>query len=174
MMARAALGDALDRIIEITAAEVAPLGFARRGTILRKFSQGNSGIIEFQKSIKNSGDKLLFTVNLAVICGELLEPEQPQLDKARSLDAHLRQRIGMLLSSRPDKWWEVSAAIDVSALANEISSLIFNEAAPYIERYLDTGELIALWESGKSPGLTETQRVKYLEAFNSRHKSGKE
>jgi hypothetical protein len=170
-MARAALDEAFGRIVEMTAAKVAQLGFARRGTVLRTLSQGNSGIIEFQKSIKNSGDKLLFTVNLAVIYGELLEPDQPTLEKARSLDGHLRQRIGMLLPSRPDKWWEITATTDVTALATEISNLVSNKAAPYIRRYLDTSELIALWESGKSPGLTETQRVRHLEAFNSRRKS---
>jgi hypothetical protein len=62
----------------------------------------------------------------------------------------------------------------VYALVNETSNLIPNEAVPYIERYLDTGELIALSESGISPGLTETQRVKFLAAFNSKRKSGKE
>src|SRR5260370_32449488 len=108
-MARAALDEAFGRIVEMAAAKVAQLGFSRRGTVLRTLSQGNSGIIEFQKSIKNSRDKLLFTVNLAVICGESLEPDQPTLEKARSLDAHLRQRIGMLLPSRPDKWWEITA-----------------------------------------------------------------
>src|SRR5450755_529492 len=106
MMARAALDEAFSRIIEITAAKVAQFGFVRRGAILRTLNLGNSGIIEFQKSTKNSRDKLLFTVNLAVVCGELLEPYQPALEKARSADGHLRQRIGMLLPGRQDKWWE--------------------------------------------------------------------
>src|SRR5258708_32341659 len=98
-MAREALDEAFGQIIEVAAAKVAQLGFSRRGVVLRTLSQGNSGISEFQKSLKNSRDKLLFTINLAVICGELLEPDQPTLEKARSLDAHLRQRIGMLLPS---------------------------------------------------------------------------
>jgi len=63
-MGRMVLDQAFGRVIEATAAKVAQLGFTRRGAILRTLSQGNSGIIEFQRSTKNSSDKLLFTVNL--------------------------------------------------------------------------------------------------------------
>lgn len=165
-MAHAVLDQAFGQVIETTANMVVPWGFARRSAILRILSHGNSGIIEFQKSTKSSGGKLLFTINLAVVCGELLGPDQPGLEKVRSVDAHFRQRIGMLLPDRPDKWWEITEATDANALAIEVGNLISKKAAPYIQRYLDTNELIALWKSGKSPGLTETQRVKYLEILD--------
>lgn len=170
-MAHAVLEQVFGQVIEPTVSMVSPLGFTRRGAILRTFRHGNSGIIEFQKSTKGSSGKLLFTINLAIVCGELLGQDQPDLEKARSVDAHFRQRIGMLLPDRPDKWWEITETTDVNALATEVGNLISKEAAPYIQRYLDTNELIALWKSGKSPGLTETQRVKYLEMLDSKRKS---
>jgi hypothetical protein len=100
-----------------------------------------------------------------------LESDQPALGKARSVDGHLRQRLGMLLPGRPDKWWDVTENTDISALEIEISDLISKEAVPYIQRYLDTTEVIALWRSGKSPGLAETQRVRYLNALDKRGES---
>jgi hypothetical protein len=77
----------------------------------------------------------------------------------------------MLLPGRPDKWWDVTENTDISALEIEISDLISKEAVPYIQRYLDTTEVIALWRSGKSPGLAETQRVRYLNALDKRGES---
>ena len=163
MMPRAVLDTALGQVVEITAKKVEKLGFRRQGSILRILKQGNAGIIEFQKSTSNNSNRIFFTVNLAVICGVLLEPDQPSLEKARSMNAHLRQRIGMLMPGRPDKWWEISEASTVGILASEVSEVIATEGAPYVVRYLDVNELVALWESGRSPGLTETQRVRYLE-----------
>ena len=166
-MSRAVLDAAFGQVVETTAKNVDKLGFHRRGSILRIVTQGNAGIIEFQKSTKNTNNKIFFTVNLAVICGALLEPDQPSLEKARSMGAHLRQRIGMLMPGRPDKWWEISEASTVGTLASEVSEVIATEGAPYVARYLDVNELVALWESGKSPGLTEMQRVRYLEKLKS-------
>jgi hypothetical protein len=79
----------------------------------------------------------------------------------------LGQRIGILMPGRPDKWWEISEATPVDALASEVSGVIATEGAPYVLRYLNANDLVALWESGKSPGLTETQRVRYLEKLKS-------
>jgi hypothetical protein len=162
------LDGALGLVVEETAKKVSALGFRRRGSVLRTVHHGNSGLIEFQKSTKSSGEQILFTINLSVVCGALLDPDQSPLEKVRGLDAHLRQRIGMLMSGRPDKWWEIREGTDVGALANEVSDLIATEGAPYVARYLDTTELVTLWESGKSPGLTETQRTRYLEKLKSK------
>jgi hypothetical protein len=101
VISRAVLDAAFGQVVGTTAKKVDELGFHRQGSILRIVRQGNAGIIEFQKSTKNTSDKILFTVNLAVISGALLEPDQPSLEKARSADAHLRQRIGMLMPGRP-------------------------------------------------------------------------
>jgi hypothetical protein len=43
-----------------------------------------------------------------------------------------------------------AAAVDVPA--SEVSEVIATEVAPYVVRYLDVSELVALGESGKSPG----------------------
>ena len=163
MTSLAILEASFKQAVSETARKVAGLGFRRRGTHMRVVSQGNSALIEFQRSRSNSKDQLRFTVNLAVVCGELLTPDEPPLEKTRSFHGHLRIRIGSFLPIRQDKWWDVTASTDPDALATEVSELIVREGAPYILRFLDTKELIALWRSGKAPGLNEFQHSKYLE-----------
>jgi len=169
-MSRAVLDTALRQIIVTTFAEVAKLGFVRRGLILRKIVEGNAAVIQFQRSMANTRDKILFTVNIGVVCGELVEEYEPALEKAGAFSAHLRDRVGMFLPGRPDKWWEITEATDVGALATEVSSLVSLEGAPYILRYLDTNALIALWQSGQCPGLTDKARIMYLERLTKSRK----
>lgn len=157
------LDEALKRVVSATADKAASLSFTRRGALLRVLSGGNAGVIEFQRSTASTKTRLVFTINLGIVCGRLLDPEQPALDKATSIDAHLRQRIGMLMPGQPDKWWEITETTDAETLAEEVSTLVSSEAVPFVRRYLDTSDLIALWRSGRSPGLTETQRVRNLE-----------
>jgi hypothetical protein len=159
---RSIIEESFRNVIGFTASQVRPLGFTTNGTIFRILDKGNAGIIEFQKSTKSSQKMILFTINLAVICGLLLRPDEPPVNKARSLHGHLRLRIGMLLPGHPDKWWEITKDTDVDRLATEISTFVSTLAVPYVQRYLQTDELIGLWESGKSPGLTEMQRIRFL------------
>lgn len=137
-------------------------GYVRRGSSLCKVVDGNVAIIEFQKSSKSSAEAIVFTINLGVVCGQLLERNKSFLKGVGVVGAHVRQRIGMLLPDRPDKWWTIDTKTDARSLIEEISSLIEREAAPYLEHYLNDDALVALWKSGQSPGLTETQRLRYL------------
>lgn len=156
-----------DQVMASCAQTLRSVGYARRGSSLRKQLDGNVAVIEFQKSSKSSADAILFTINLGVICGHLIEAENLSPKKVGVIDAHIRQRIGMLLPDRPDKWWTIEQKTDARSLVGEVSRLIKMEAAPYLDRYLDDNAIVALWESGQSPGLTETQRVKYLTKLNS-------
>ena len=165
-MSRNGLSQAFDQVIQEAAEKDSVLRFRRQGSTHRVIEQDCAGLIEFQKSTTNSADQIRFTINLAVVCRALLNPDQSSLEKARSPEAHLRLRIGMLLPGRPDKWWEIKDGVNVAELAGEVSTLIATEAAPYVTRYLDRGELISLWRSGESPGLTETQRLRYLEQLS--------
>lgn len=161
------LDKAFDQVVGEVAGRLSALGFRRRGATLRVSGNDSVGLIEFQKSTKNSSERLLFTVNIALAYGALLGPDDPSLDKIRTPDAHLRMRIGMLMPDRPDKWWELKDGVEAHRLADEVADLIVTEAAPYVVRYLDRHELMLLWQSGQSPGLTETQRVRYLQQLTS-------
>ncbi|GAB2175296.1 DUF4304 domain-containing protein [Dongia sp. agr-C8] len=155
-----------DRVIDATAQRLSTSGFHRRGAILRKIIESNAAIIEFQKSGKTDRNTIFFTVNIGVVCGALLGKEGQSVTKSKNVDAHLRQRIGMLLPERPDKWWKIPGDTDADELAVEISNLIDRVAVPYLQQYLRTDALLDLWETGVSPGLTDTQRLRCLEKLN--------
>ncbi len=150
------------QVVNSTGLVLKPLGFIRNGRVLRIVDQGIAGIIEFQRSSKSSASKLLFTVNLGVVYGELLDTGIFGLQKARVVDAHVGQRIGMLLPGHPDKWWEISENTNGDVLVREVSELISEICVSYIRFYFDRNVVMKLWESGSSPGLTDRQRVAFL------------
>ncbi len=157
-----ALNTSLKQVIDETALRLSQFGFKKSGNTLRFISGNSVALVEFQKSTSNTSEKLLFTVNLAVVCGPLLDVESVPLNKAHSIDGHLRVRIGKFLLDQPDKWWRINSATDVDAIVNEVANLICDIAVPYLLRYVNTNELLALWESGQSPGLTEGARINYV------------
>ena len=165
---------AFDQIVKTIGDPLQLLGFTLHGTVLRLLAQGNCGVIEFQRSAKSSGDKLLFTVNVGVVCGDILDSEAPLQDlrKGRFIHAHIRQRIGAFLPDRPDKWWQITEAADPDALAREISDLILEKVVPYIQRYLSTDSIISMWESGQSPGLTDGRRADLLGVLTAKRQGG--
>lgn len=151
-----------ESLLKATDDNLKPQGFVRRGPTFRLFSEGNCGLIEFQKSTKSSHDDLIFTVNLGIVCGDLAGDVLPDVHKARIIDAHLRQRIGMLLLERSDKWWQITASSNRDGLIQELIELLIKIAVPYVKSHLPTDSLITLWESGQSPGLTAVQRSRFL------------
>jgi Domain of unknown function (DUF4304) len=147
-------------MVRTVATRLSAHGFAQRGVVLHKGVGSNVALIEFQLSDKTSKECVVFTVNLGIVCGELSGAASR---RASVMDAHLRQRLGFLLPQRADKWWEITAQTNVIALADELSKTLEESALPYLDEYLDSRTLIALWESGKSPGLTAVQRARLLD-----------
>src|SRR5437879_12664279 len=99
---RTVLNEVFHELVKTVGAKLKTCGFTQRGPLFRITAGNNCGIIEFQKSIQSSKEVLLFTIDLAVVCGDLLESGLSGAEKAHIFDAHVRQRIGMLLPERPD------------------------------------------------------------------------
>ena len=165
-----ATGDALRQdflgIVSQAGIAAADHGYARKQSVLRRVVEDNVALISFQKSSRNTVDGLSFTINLSIVCGALLDPGGVTISAAKEYDGHLRQRIGPLMRGGADKWWEISSATRIDVLSAEITNLVVSVAVPYLERYVRTGDLTALWEAGQSPGLTEIQRVRFLAQLN--------
>jgi hypothetical protein len=155
-------------IIRTSASRISQFGFKKRGNVLRLVSGDNAALVAFQKSRDNTSKRLSFTVNRAVVCGALLYEDEVSLGKATDIDGHLRERLGTFLPGHPDKWWEITDATEKDALVSEVSELICDLAIPYLLHYVETNALSALWESGKSPGLTEGARVNHLSRLKAR------
>lgn len=151
------LDRAFDIVVRTTADRLAARGYKRRGSIVRTIRENMSGLLQFQRSTKSTRDRIVFTVNVAVICGDLL-PSRVPLRTATSMDAHAGDRLGQLSTGQLDKWWELDASTDVQRLAREIADAAESSALPYIEQYMTPDALIAAWEAGRHLGSTEGQR----------------
>jgi len=161
-MPRNLTDDKLDAVIKAVAEKLKEAGFVRRGPVLRILKDGNCGLIEFQRSQKSLPENLLFTINIGIVCGSLLDGPTSEIEKIRIIDAHIRQRLGMFLPGRPDKWWEVTPQTETESLAAELTEHLSSKAVPYILGLLSTPAIIALWQSGQCPGLTDGQRQRFL------------
>ncbi len=78
-------------------------------------------------------------------------------------DCHWRERIGFLIPDRFDKWWEVNDEHQAQQVGAEIVALLDSVGIPALEAVASTRNLRMLWASGRSPGLTDVQRQRYLD-----------
>ena len=67
------------------------------------------------------------------------------------------------MPGRSDHWWEILDSGERGAIASEVSDVVATLGAPYVVNYIDFKNLIALWKSGESPGLTKVQCLRYLD-----------
>jgi len=149
-------------VIEALTKVLRPLGYTKRRHTFRRLSDGNSGVIEVQRSVESDENTIKFTINIGVVSGRLLADWEPALIKAGSSSAHLKNRIGYFLSEPHDKWWVLDKSTDTSAVSLELSMLLEHKVVPYLSQHLSDRDLVALWATGRSPGLTERQRVQHL------------
>jgi hypothetical protein len=136
-------------------------GFTKRGHAFRRVASGNSAIVEVQRSQTSTSDAIRFTINVGIVCGRLLDEHQPDVSKAGSMHAHLRKRIGEFLPAPTDQWWDLDDTTEPDVLATELG-LLLAVATRFLLDHADDARLIALWESGQSPGLTDHQRQRVL------------
>lgn len=150
-------------VLNATWAILRDAGYSKRGTCFRIKSDGNVGMIDFQRSSDSSASAIKFTVNLGVVSGELLRRWDPEKDlmKEGISGAHLRERIGVLMPEKEDRWWTVTS-LPVAAIKAEVANLIATLVVPFVRQHAHDSDLIALWRTGRSPGLTEGQRVRNL------------
>lgn len=153
----------LDRLVDCISDCLSSMGFKRKGMNFVLYADASSLIVQVQKSTSGSSDNPRLTLNLGVVCGLLT----PDAKKAKLEESHLRMRIGSFLPERPDKWWTLSSEADAHRACLEINTILIERALPYLRQYLSPDALLSLWESKESPGLTEVQRVRYLEQLRS-------
>lgn len=136
-------------------------GFSRKGNCFYLQQGYNWGLLDFQKSRKSTADEVSFTINLAVCSGRLLEFfSQHSLGRKPSIGAcQWRERVGFLLPQRQDKWWIVRDIEPTGSLMDELKGCLVGVAIPAIEQHLSDEQLCDEWSSGRSPGLTDLQRL---------------
>lgn len=156
------VASAFDTLIQCVADRIRDSGYKRNRQDLRRLVGGNASIMSFQRSDQSTAQAIVLTVNLGIVVGRLLDPQRDGIDGAKVYDAHFRCRLGSLLPIPTDQWWTLTAATDVEALSTTLVDLLLTLAIPTLHQYESDEALINLWKSGRSPGLTEAQRKRYL------------
>jgi hypothetical protein len=132
-------------------------GFRKSGLRFSAVRDDAKLLVEFQSSQMSDRHQLKVTVNLAIWLG--------QLDRDPSIgvcDGHWRARVGSFMENPRDHWWLCSSDEESRRAGEQIASLLEQAVLPEMERLASAEALIALWASGRSPGLTERQRTEYL------------
>lgn len=162
-MAVTEIENAFRLVLEATSSTLKGSGYTKRGASFRRKYGNNIAIADFQKSSESSADVLRFTINLGIVSAKILEKWDPEKDPAKQSiwDAHLRVRLGELVYGK-DHWWVIASNETGAEVGEEVATLVETEAVPFLDKHHSDLALIALWKSGKSPGLTEGQRDRNL------------
>jgi hypothetical protein len=140
-------------------------GFSSKGHTFIIKSRGNIGLINFQKSRQSNVNKVIFTINVGIISNKLRSFFSSETNQISIEDCHWRQRIGFLLPERSDKWWIIDAQSNIDELCEEIKLSLVKYVINELEKNIYDENLIDLWRSRKSPGLTDIQRLINLSAL---------
>lgn len=150
-----------EELLKCVGDEVCHHGYVKSGNYFRKQSGDFLSLIELQKSRDGVPGEVRFTVNLGIVWKRLLGAID-SFEKAKTVDAHLMERIGFLLDDKRDKWWVIASSSDFVLVRNELISILRDRAIPYLEKFSNAPALVGLWNSGISPGLTKVQCERFL------------
>jgi hypothetical protein len=151
-------------ISEVVSPPLKTLGFTKLHNTFYYPNKGNLGIMNFQKSDKSNSKEIIFTVNAGIwskriqnFLGQVGQNKKPDI-----WDAHWRVRIGNLLSEKNDIWWTFTNGTNIEELGKTILNIVKDYAFPAILEFISDEALRDLWLSGKSPSITEFERLLYL------------
>jgi hypothetical protein len=152
---------AIDAWKKLVAAPVASLlkqrGFRKAGLVFSAPRDGLVLLVTLQSSANSTQNSLKITCNLGIWVEGLARSPKPTV-----WEAQWRERIGSFRPEQQDYWWVCTSDETASQAGQEIASLLESRALPAMESLASTAASIALWSSGRSPGLSERQRVEYL------------
>lgn len=137
-------------------------GYSKKGAKFLKRFGDNAALMQIQRSRYNDSNSIKFTINTSIVSAKILRGQglEVDIDKVSEWHGHLRRRIGWFCDRRQDKWWIIDASANSNQIAAEVLELI-EIVIPHLESNASDSQLLALWKSGYSPGITEFQRTQY-------------
>lgn len=96
-------------------------GFTKKRNVFVRDLDGTRHSLELQASQFGSRDDVEFTINLGIDYEELSDPSQ------------LRVRLGRLLPSGADTWWELDDSTNIGELAAQLVAVIEERALPWFD-----------------------------------------
>jgi hypothetical protein len=140
---------------------LAPVGFKRRSPHFWRETDGIYQAVHFQASQWGTSSEGSFTVNLGISSPTLYAsftgrefPKNPA-----TVLWPVSARIGSLMPSHCDLWWEVSERTDLDTLGIEVASALRDHALPYLDRIRTPDQFNTLLLGEQPiPGVTAAQR----------------
>lgn len=112
-------------------------GYKKRSRTFYRAAAGTTRVVNVQSSQSNVGDTGKFTLNLGVYFPEVERVAQNDstLEYPAESQCSLRERIGMILPARTDRWWEVGAGIDSEQISRELVQAWRTHGKDWMERH---------------------------------------
>jgi len=152
-----------NRIRESLAPPLLDHGFHGRSSTFSREVGDVVHLIQLQPADDNSPAGARFTVNVAVWV-----PKLASTPTASVADAHWTVRLGQLDPDNTIQWWQADDFDMADAAARDMVLRIQADAIPALERLGSTRDLLALWKTGSSPGLTRLQADRFRQRLEGR------
>jgi hypothetical protein len=149
---------AFEGLVSSAARSLAQEGFSQRGQTLHRRKGANWQVVNFQKSVASSAQRVVFTINVGIVSARLTAffSRKNVNKKPTSDDCHWRKRIGYLLPTQQDVWWTLDDRTKLDALITEMLTVIMHYALPVLDQYASDEQLRDLWLN------EESQQFAYL------------
>jgi hypothetical protein len=155
----------IDPVLLALAVLLRSRGYIKSGSTFRLRTLDTIFIISLQSSDSSTSTLAKVTVNLGVHVPALQDPQRPEKNPSAS-SVHWHERIGRLMPEKRDIWWSIHSAEEAASVAPIITRCVEQFGIPALAEVSTVQALKRLWESGCSPGLTEVQRVRHLQALS--------
>lgn len=142
-----------------------PRGFKKSGANFTKTTDDMTYFLNLQSSRDSTATTLKTSVNLEIASLTIAKLEDDILPM--KYRRHWTERIGFFLDKPFDKWWIIDNQEEAEEASKEIVDIVENKVLVEFDRLRTTVDLINLWKDDKCPGLTEKQRLKYLQLTDS-------
>jgi len=145
-----------DRIREGIGPALLEHGFRGRSSTFSREIGDVFQLIQLQAAADNSSEGARFTINVAVWVPALASEPKPSV-----ADSHWSRRLGDLSPERADLWWQANDLAMADEAANDMAKSIEAFAIPALDHLRSTRDLLKLWKSGQSSGITGVQADRF-------------
>jgi hypothetical protein len=117
----------------------------------RFFHEAPSAIlwIELQKSRDSTDDRFVFTINLGAFLPTLAKALGEDIREIDVMNGHWNVRLGRLLPSPGDRWWEADSTDQASVIGKEVAGLVKRYGLPELHRAGSVSGLVSFFETGQ-------------------------
>jgi hypothetical protein len=144
-------------------AALEPLGFVASGALLQRELAEVVHLVELQSSQEANVSHIAVTVNLGVYAPSLVDAGIRDYIRPSIPQAHWRERLGILMPQRRDRWWTIENPEQAAEAGAEIAASVTEYGLAPLGKIADLASLRRIWETGVSPGLSDYQRRRHLE-----------